>query len=80
MAGSSATPPAWSRADNFTAGRPAVNLLRPFSVRRILRGTHPPRPLNFKGNAMKGYLKTALVAIVAIAVVNRVAALKSIVG
>jgi hypothetical protein len=29
---------------------------------------------------MKGYLKTALVAIVAIAVVNRVAALKSIVG
>jgi hypothetical protein len=29
---------------------------------------------------MKGYLKTALVAIVAIAVVNRVAALKQIVG
>lgn len=29
---------------------------------------------------MKGYLKTALVAVVAIAVVNRVAALKSIVG
>jgi hypothetical protein len=29
---------------------------------------------------MKGYLKTALVAVVAIAVVNRVAALKQIVG